>query len=144
MRIQDILDSKGDRVVTTSTKGTVSDAMDVLNEHNIGAVVVIEGDSIRGILSERDVLRLGARGPELLSTATIYETMTRDVIVGLPEDEVHAAMGVMTQNRIRHLPIVRDGQLVGIVSIGDLVNAAWLEAADENQHLKDYIQGRVG
>ncbi|MEE9578842.1 MAG: CBS domain-containing protein [Gemmatimonadota bacterium] len=144
MRIQDILDSKGDRVVTTSTKGTVSDAMDVLNEHNIGAVVVIEGDSIRGILSERDVLRLGARGPELLSTTTIPETMTRDVIVGLPEDEVHAAMGVMTQNRIRHLPIVRDGQLVGIVSIGDLVNAAWLEAADENQHLKDYIQGRVG
>ncbi len=144
MRIQDILDSQGDRVVTTSPNGTVTDAMDVLNEHNIGAVVVIEGDSIRGILSERDVLRLGARGPELLSTATIYETMTRDVIVGLPEDEVHAAMGVMTQNRIRHLPIVRDGQLVGIVSIGDLVNAAWLEAADENQHLKDYIQGRVG
>lgn len=144
MRIQDILDSKGDRVVTTSPTGTVTDAMDVLNEHNIGAVVVMEGDTIRGILSERDVLRLGARGPELLSTTKIPETMTRDVIVGLPEDEVHAAMGVMTQNRIRHLPIVRDGQLVGIVSIGDLVNAAWLEAADEARHLKDYIQGRVG
>jgi CBS domain-containing protein len=144
MRIQDILDSKGDRVVTTSPNGTVTDAMEVLNEHNIGAVIVTEGDSIRGILSERDVLRLGARGPELLSTTRIHETMTRDVIVGLPDDEVHMAMGVMTQNRIRHLPIVTDGQLVGIVSIGDLVNAAWLEAADENQHLKDYIQGRVG
>lgn len=144
MRIQDILDSKGDRVVTTSPNGNVTDAMGVLNEHNIGAVVVIEGDSIRGILSERDVLRLGARGPELLSTTTILETMTRDVIVGLPDDEIHEAMGVMTQNRIRHLPIVRDGQLVGIVSIGDLVNACWLEAADENQHLKDYIQGGVG
>jgi CBS domain-containing protein len=70
--------------------------------------------------------------------------MTRDVIVGLPEDEIHEAMGVMTKNRIRHLPIVRDGKLEGIVSIGDLVNACWLEAADENQHLKDYIQGRVG
>jgi CBS domain-containing protein len=144
MRIQDILDSKGDRVVTTSPNGNVTDAMGVLNEHNIGAVVVIEGDSIRGILSERDVLRLGARGPELLSTTTILETMTRDVIVGLPDDEIHEAMGVMTQNRIRHLPIVRDGRLVGIVSIGDLVNACWLEAADENQHLKDYIQGGVG
>ncbi len=144
MRIQDILDSKGDRVVTTSPNGTVTDAMEVLNEHNIGAVIVTEGDSIRGILSERDVLRLGARGPELLSTTPIHETMTRDVIVGLPDDEVHMAMGVMTQNRIRHLPIVMDGQLVGIVSIGDLVNAAWLEAAEENQHLKDYIQGRVG
>ncbi len=144
MRIQDILDSKGDRVVTTSPNGNVTDAMGVLNEHNIGAVVVIEGDSIRGILSERDVLRLGARGPQLLSTTTIFETMTRDVIVGLPDDEIHEAMGVMTQNRIRHLPIVRDGQLVGIVSIGDLVNACWLEAADENQHLKDYIQGGVG
>ena len=144
MRIQDILDSKGDRVVTTSPNGNVTDAMGVLNEHNIGAVVVIEGDSIRGILSERDVLRLGARGPQLLSTTTILETMTRDVIVGLPDDEIHEAMGVMTQNRIRHLPIVRDGRLVGLVSIGDLVNACWLEAADENQHLKDYIQGGVG
>jgi CBS domain-containing protein len=144
MRIQDILDSKGDRVVTMSPHGTVTDAMEVLNEHNIGAVIVAEGDSIRGILSERDVLRLGARGPELLATTPIHQTMTRDVIVGLPDDEVHMAMGVMTQNRIRHLPIVTDGQLVGIVSIGDLVNAAWLEAADENQHLKDYIQGRVG
>ncbi len=144
MRIQDILDSKGDHVVTTSPNGNVTDAMEVLNEHNIGAVVVVEGDSIRGILSERDVLRLGARGPELLSTTTILETMTRDVIVGLPEDEIHEAMGVMTQNRIRHLPIVSDGQLVGIVSIGDLVNACWIEAADENQHLKDYIQGGVG
>ncbi len=144
MRIQDILDAKGDRVVTMSTDGTVTDAMDVLNEHNIGAVVVVEGDSIRGILSERDVLRLGSRGPELLATTTIYETMTRDVIVGLPEDKVHAAMGVMTQNRIRHLPIVRDGRLVGIVSIGDLVNAAWRDAVNENQHLKDYIQGGAG
>ena len=140
MRIQDILDAKGDRVVTMSTDGTVTDAMDVLNEHNIGAVVVVEGDSIRGILSERDVLRLGSQGPELLATTTIQETMTRDVIVGLPEDRVHAAMGVMTQNRIRHLPIVRDGRLVGIVSIGDLVNAAWRDAVNENQHLKDYIQ----
>jgi CBS domain-containing protein len=144
MRIQDILDAKGDRVVTMSTDGTVTDAMDVLNEHNIGAVVVVEGDSIRGILSERDVLRLGSRGPELLATTTIHETMTRDVIVGLPEDKVHAAMGVMTQNRIRHLPIVRDGRLVGIVSIGDLVNAAWRDAVNENQHLKDYIQGGAG
>ncbi len=140
MRIQDILESKGGRVVTTSPSGNVTDAMNVLNEHNIGAVVVVEGDAIKGILSERDVLRLGARGPELLATTTIHDTMTRDVIVGLPEDEVHSAMGVMTQNRIRHLPIVRDGRLVGIVSIGDLVNAAWLEAADENRHLKDYIQ----
>ena len=144
MRIQDILDSKGDRVVTTSPSGTVTEAMAVLNEHNIGAVVVVEGDAISGILSERDVLRLGARGPELLAKTTIRDAMTRDVIVGLPEDEVHAAMGVMTRNRIRHLPIVQDGRLVGIVSIGDLVNAAWIEAADENQHLKDYIQGRVG
>ena len=144
MRIQDILDSKGDRVVTTSPTGTVLEAMAVLNEHNIGAVVVLEGPAIRGILSERDVLRLGARNPELLGTTAIQDAMTRDVIVGLPDDEIHVAMGVMTRNRIRHLPVVRDGQLVGIVSIGDLVNACWLRAADENQHLKDYIQGRVG
>lgn len=143
MRIRDILDVKGRRVVTTSPEGTVLDAMKVLNEHNIGAVIVVEGDSIQGILSERDVLRLGASGPERLAKATVRDTMTRDVIVGLLDDEVHDAMGVMTQNRIRHLPIVLDGNLVGIVSIGDLVNASWLQAADENRHLKDYIQGNV-
>lgn len=143
MRIKDILDSKGRHVVTTSPEGTVRDAMTVLNEHNIGAVVVVEGQSIRGILSERDVLRLGSRDPDLLSTASIEETMTRDVIMGLPDDEIHAAMGVMTKNRIRHLPIVSDGRLVGIVSIGDLVNACWSEAAAENRHLKDYIHGRA-
>jgi CBS domain-containing protein len=144
MRIRDILDVKGRQVTTTSPDGTVLDAMKVLNEHNIGAVIVVEGESIQGILSERDVLRLGARGPDRLSEATVRETMTRDVIVGLLDDEVHDAMGVMTKNRIRHLPIVVDGSLVGIVSIGDLVNASWLEAADENRHLKDYIQGNVG
>ena len=144
MRIRDILDVKGRQVTTTSPDGTVLDAMKVLNEYNIGAVIVVEGESIQGILSERDVLRLGAGGPDRLSEATVRETMTRDVIVGLLDDEVHDAMGVMTKNRIRHLPIVVDGSLVGIVSIGDLVNACWLEAADENQHLKDYIQGNVG
>ena len=144
MRIRDILDVKGGQVVTTSPDGTVLEAMEVLNEHNIGAVVVIEGESILGILSERDVLHLGARGPNRLSEASVGETMTRDVIVGLPDDAVHDAMGVMTKNRIRHLPIVSDGKLVGIVSIGDLVNASWMAAEDENRHLKDYIQGRVG
>lgn len=143
MRIRDILDSKGRDVITISPEGTVRDAMSVLNEHNIGAVVVVEGQSIRGILSERDVLRLGGRDPNLLSTASIEETMTRDVIMGLPDDEIHSAMRVMTQNRIRHLPIVTQGRLMGIVSIGDLVNACWNQAADENRHLKDYIQGRV-
>lgn len=144
MRVRDILDVKGRQVVTTSPDGTVLDAMKVLNEHNIGAVVVTEGESIRGILSERDVLRLGASGPHRLSEASVSDTMTRDVIVGLPDDAVHDAMGVMTKNRIRHLPIVLDGRLVGIVSIGDLVNASWMAAEDENRHLKDYIQGRVG
>ena len=69
--------------------------------------------------------------------------MTRDVIVGMPDDEIHTAMGVMTKHRIRHLPIVEGGRLLGLVSIGDLVNACWHEAVDENQYLKDYIQGRV-
>lgn len=141
MRIHDILDSKGRDVVTTSSEGTVLDAMQVLVEHNIGAVVIVEGSSIQGILSERDVLRLGAGGPELLSSTRIREAMTRDVIVGLPDDEIHHAMGVMTKNRIRHLPIMGDGALVGIVSIGDLVNACRHEAVDENRYMKDYIQG---
>ncbi|UCG75432.1 MAG: CBS domain-containing protein [Gemmatimonadota bacterium] len=143
MRIRDILDQKGHDVVKTTPDGTVLEAMQVLNEHNIGAVVVVEGEAIRGILSERDVLRLGGGDPALLSSTPVGEAMTRDVIVGFPDDEIHTAMGVMTKNRIRHLPVVADGELLGIVSIGDLVNACWQEAADENRHLKDYIRGSV-
>ncbi|MFQ5679732.1 MAG: CBS domain-containing protein [Gemmatimonadota bacterium] len=141
MKIRDILSAKGHGVVTASPRETVLSAMRTLVEHNIGAVVIMEEGAIVGILSERDVLRLGARSPEALAETSVGEAMTRELVVGVPDDDVHYAMGVMTQNRVRHLPIVHDDRLEGIVSIGDLVNACRKAMEVENRYLRDYIQG---
>ena len=141
MKIRDILRTKGDQVVTVSSAGTVLSAMQVLVEHNIGAVVVVDQGEIKGILSERDVLRLGARDPAALPATPIGDVMTKELVICVDEDDVEYAMNVMTRNRIRHLPIVEDGTLVGIVSIGDLVNVIREKAEFENRYLRDYIQG---
>ena len=155
MLIRDLLLEKGRNVETIEADQTIHSAIQRLNRHRIGALVVTgDHDEVVGIITERDILMVcGNRCAHLSEPPTEDEAdclnlvryaMTRDVVIGVPSDDLNYAMGVMTKNRIRHLPIVRDGKLEGIVSIGDLVNACWLEAADENQHLKDYIQGRVG
>ncbi len=143
MKIRDILKVKGYEVVTVPPNLTVQDVMRLLVKHNIGSVVVVEGDDVLGILTERDVLRLGADDPTRLKTTRAEEAMTRDVMVGIPEDTVEYVMEIMTRNRIRHLPIVEDGWLQGIVSIGDIVNALHTSVQAENRHLKDYIYGKA-
>ena len=141
MRIREIVQTKGPFVVTVDPDRTVHDAMKVLVQHGIGAVIVMRGDEIAGILSERDVLRLGAASPPALQTTLVGDAMTRDLIVAVPDDDLEYAMDVMTRNRIRHLPIVENGRLAGMLSIGDVVNAVRSKAESENRHLRDYIQG---
>lgn len=141
MKIRDILASKGTDVVTTTPDRSVLDAMRVLVEHNIGSVVVVEGGEVKGILTERDVLRLGARDPADLEEFRVGDAMTTDLVVGVPDDGIHSVMRIMTDRRIRHLPILEDGELQGIVSIGDVVKASARTAEVENRHLKDYIRG---
>jgi CBS domain-containing protein len=143
MRIRDVLRRKGSAVVTVEPDRTVLQAMQTLVEHNIGAVVVTRDGAPVGILSERDVLRLGAAGPESLSTTLVQDAMTKEVVVGEADDLVEYAAGIMTANRIRHLPIVGGGRLIGVVSIGDVVNAMKQEKEVENRYLRDYIQGSV-
>ena len=141
MRIREIIENKGGFVVTVDPDRTVLEAMKVLVEHGIGAVVVMRGEEIAGIMSERDVLRLGAKSPASLETTRVGEVMTRDLIVAVPDDDLDYAMQVMTNNRIRHLPLVENGKLAGMLSIGDVVNAARRSVESENRHLRDYIQG---
>ncbi len=141
MKIRDILRHKGPDVVTVSGAQTVMDAVRVLVERNIGGVVVVDGEQIVGILTERDVLRLTAEGPERLTALTVETAMTRDVITGSLDDELHSVMEVMTEHRIRHLPVMDEDRLAGIVSIGDVVNAARRLAEEENVHLRDYMRG---
>ncbi len=141
MTIAAILAKKGDSVVTIAPHATVLEAMRLLMHHRIGGVVVVRDDAPVGILTERDVLRLGAEDPDQLATLTVESAMTRDLITGRPEEGLHRVMEVMTDKRIRHLPIVVDGKLAGIVSIGDVVNAARHAAESENQQLRAYIHG---
>ncbi len=143
MRIRQILDHKGSGVVTVEPDRTVHEAMGVLVEHGIGAVVVTRGGTIVGILTERDVLRLGAGDPGSLTATRVADAMTAELVVGVAEDLVDYAAGVMTANRIRHLPIVEGERLVGVVSIGDVVKAMKKEKEVENRYLRDYIQGAV-
>ena len=146
MRIRDILQSKGRDVIAVGPDQPVLSAVRVLSERRIGAVVVrrTEGGPLLGILSERDVLNLAAGDPRRLETAPVEEIMTHEVIVGSPDDDLDQVMNVMTENRIRHLPIVVDGALEGIVSIGDVVNAVRRKVESENRHLMDYIHGIAG
>lgn len=141
MKIGEILDRKGRNVVTVTEDRTVQEAVEVLVDHGIGAVVVVEGDEVVGILSERDVLRLSARAPSDLRSTPVGEIMTTDVVVGEEGDTLSYVMEILTRNRIRHLPIMQDGHLRGIISIGDVVNALRDQVEAENRYLKDYIRG---
>lgn len=143
MKIREILERKGHEVVTVGPDGTVLDAMRILVEHDIGSVVVTEGGDVVGILTERDVLRLGARDPAALASTRVGEAMTEDLVVGTPGDDIGYCMEIMTRNRVRHLPVMEGGELRGIVSIGDVVNASRRDKEAENRYLKDYIRGTM-
>ena len=141
MRIRDIVRTKGDAVVTVRPDATVRELLATLAEHNIGAAIISEDDNtILGIASERDVVRhLNTRGADLL-TSPVTEIMTSDVRTCGLDAHLDDVRGVMTQRRIRHLPVTRDGRLAGIVSIGDVVKSAIDELETERAHLVGYIQ----
>ena len=123
MNIASILASKGREVVTIGPRQTVRQAVRVLAAHNIGALVVVgEADRPVGIVSERDIVREAARN-ERVFTRTVAAIMTKDVIIGQPQDDLSSVGHTMTERRIRHLPVMDGGRLVGIVSIGDVVKA---------------------
>lgn len=143
MTVQEILDRKGHDVVTIPPDRTVLQAVHLLVEHNIGGVVVMEDEAPVGILTERDVLRLTATAPGTLDLVTVGAAMSKPLVTGAATDDMLDVMGLMTRRRIRHLPILDGDRLTGIVSIGDLVNACRLAAEAENQHLRQYIQGRA-
>ncbi|RVV99476.1 CBS domain-containing protein [Mesobaculum littorinae] len=144
MLVQHILKSKSDDgVVTISSTATVSDAAQILSKRRIGAVVVSEdGESVRGILSERDILReLGRRGPDCLSD-TVAQLMTADPRVCAPDDTADTVLTHMTEGRFRHMPVLVDGRMIGLISIGDVVKARLSELSMERDALEGMVMGR--
>jgi CBS domain-containing protein len=140
MLVRDVLSDKGRIVHTCAPDDTLADVVDLLVGHNIGSLVVMHEDEMVGIITERDILRASAatRGP--LNSVRVSDRMTRCPVVASLGDEVEDVMCVMTERRIRHLPVVEGGRLVGIISIGDTVKAQHDELCRENHYLKSYIQ----
>ncbi len=143
MRIADVLRNKGTAVVTIRPQATVTELLAGLAEMNIGAMVVVGDKGLEGIVSERDVVRqLHKRGSSLLAQP-VSSIMTSVVATCTPRDTVDHLNVLMTQNRVRHIPVLDSGRLAGIVSIGDVVKTRMEELETEQQQLQAYItQGR--
>ena len=142
MLVSQILKAKGDLVFTVSPAETIQSAAALLHNRRVGALVVLDPeDRVVGIVSERDLVRaVGVDGAAAL-TRPVSACMTAEVLFAGPEDMVDALLGRMTDRRVRHLPVIRDGRLVGLVSIGDLVKAKIADAEAEADGLKHYIAG---
>jgi CBS domain-containing protein len=141
MRIADILRGKGNEVATIEPGASVTELLTQLSERNVGALPVLDGDRLAGIVSERDVVRrLHASGASLLESR-VEDIMTASVTTCAPGDAVVDLARIMTAGRFRHLPVVDDDRLVGIVSIGDLVKARIDLLEAEREQLASYIAG---
>ena len=140
MTVRAILNAKGHNVLSVPPDAKLSAAVKVLSERRIGAVLVMSGTRVDGILSERDIVRvLGERGASVLDEP-VSAVMTRKVINCRPSDTVAGLMEVMTSGKFRHLPVLENDRLVGLVSIGDVVKLRVQEYENEQEALRDYIK----
>jgi CBS domain-containing protein len=139
MTIASILLDKGHAVVTIDAAARLGDAVAVLAERGIGALLVLRGGDVAGVLSERDIVRALARYGAAVLDSPVEAVMSAPVVTVGPTDSVECAMALMTERRFRHLPVVESGALVGIVSIGDLVKRQIEDVCREAAALKDYI-----
>lgn len=139
MKVESILQHKGQSVITIHPQATLADVVQRLVEHNCGSLLVLDGERLVGIITERDILRACADDDRLLHEIAVFERMSTRLITGAPDDEINDIMGLMTERRIRHLPIVEGGYLRGIISIGDVVKAQHDHLSLENHYLRAYL-----
>ena len=140
--IREILEKKGHKVFSLPPDATVYEAIKIMAENSVGALLVMEGEKLVGIISERDYARkVILKGKSSKETA-VREIMTSPVQVVVPDCTVGEAMSIMTNKRIRHLPVLEEGKVVGVVSIGDLVRSIVDEQAATIEHLHAYITGQ--
>ena len=143
MKVKDILKDKGAQVATIGADNTICDAVKTMVEKNIGSLLVLdEKGGITGIITERDILKQCNRRLEAFSETKVKDVMTKNLIVASPHDDLDYVENIMTQNRLRHLPIISGQKLEGIISICDIANLMRGECKGENRYLKEYISGR--
>lgn len=144
MKVKDILKYKGPEVFTIGEEKTLRDVVRILAANRIGVLLVLSSEGkITGIISERDIVRTLDSNPHNWYEVKVKDVMTHQVLVVEPEDELDYVEQIMTQNRCRHVPIIQNKVLVGLISIGDVVKALSNETNVENKYLKDYISGAI-
>ena len=142
MKVRDILQKKSGEVFTIRPHQTLNEASKLLTSKNIGALVVVnDGYAPVGIISERDIVRQMAEFGNKTGSLLVGDVMTREVVIALPDDDIDYLSNTMTNRRIRHLPVLADGKLAGIVSIGDVVKAQLAYYEGETRTLHQYITG---
>lgn len=142
--VQQLLQNKGSQVWTIGPEASMYEALELMAEKNIGALVVVDGDNLVGIMSERDYARKVALVGKTAQTTTVKDIMTDQVYCVRPEQTIEECMGLMTGKRIRHLPVLDDGKLAGVISIGDVVKAVISKQEFLIEQLENYIVGGGG
>lgn len=141
MLVAQILKVKGSEVVQIERHRSIRDAAELMEKHRIGAVMVTGTDGICGILSERDIARGLAEYGGRVAEAAVDSMMTRELVCCMPNDPTDQIMTLMTERRIRHLPVMADGALLGMISIGDIVKARLSELESQSEAMQTYIAG---
>ena len=139
MKVADILRSKGSNVYSVTASITVYEALKVMGEKNIGALLVMEDEQLKGIISERDYARKIVLKGKASNETLVKEIMTENVITVLPEDDLEKCMELMSGRKIRHLPVVKDEKVLGVISITDVVTAIIDLQKNTIAHLQNYI-----
>jgi len=139
--IRQVLQKKGNDIWFVTPQSTTLDALQALADKDVGALLVLDGENVAGIVSERDIVRQIARDQECHLTSSVADIMTREVIAISQDKTIEECMAVMTANRIRHLPVVDNERLVGIISIGDVVKSLIEDREDLIHNLENYILG---
>ena len=140
MNVATILKQKGRNVLTSAPTDTLLGIAKILSDNRVGCIVLIDdGNSVAGIVSERDIVRYLAKGGEDVLQKPVSHCMTKEVVTCRESDTINNLMSEMTARRIRHLPVVESGELVGLVSIGDVVKERIAEAEMEAAAMRDYI-----
>jgi len=143
MKAKEILDAKGTRVITVIEDSLIVDVMAIFFANRVGSLLVVDKhDNILGIVAPNDILKAVHKNLDRVPEMQVREVMVSDLIVATPDDDLDYIQNIMTENRVRHIPILDGGKLIGLISIGDVVKAQMTIKNVENRYLKDYIEGK--
>ena len=143
MKVKDVLQMKGGQVLSISADASIQEAIRLMTEQDVGSLLVRDASGqFVGLITERQIIRYWNEHPKATATMPVREAMNRNPLVVFPDDDLDYVMGVMTENRVRHVLVLSDGELVGIVSIGDIVKAQLEDTRVENRYLQDFIAAK--